>query len=240
MPYNLLLLPLLGGFLFFHIAHYFRFSAQRLDGYRLLFQTAIAGTCLAILARGINAGFELISGTNAVDRVWAAFAPLQAPFSGTSTLALVLGPLAALALNLFIGKEQAKDKEIRRHGNAFTQLLHYAQKKDLLISVTLDSRKWYVGWVAESPNLDPQELYFRLLPYRSGYRDKDTLRTVYTTLYVGALGENAFNQTDLIITLPLKDVKTANLFDEDLYNDYFAENPEPGDDATPSHRHHQS
>ena len=51
MPYNLLLLPLLGGFLFFHLTHFFRFAAQRLDGYRLLFQSAIAGTFLSILAR---------------------------------------------------------------------------------------------------------------------------------------------------------------------------------------------
>ena len=49
---------------------------------------------------------------------------------------------------------------------------------------------------------------------------------------MGALSEGAFNQNDLIITLPLKDVKTANLFDEDLYNDYFAELPEPNEDPT--------
>ena len=48
---GLLLLPLLGGFLFFHLTHFFRFAAQRLDGYRLLFQSAIAGTFLSILAR---------------------------------------------------------------------------------------------------------------------------------------------------------------------------------------------
>ena len=235
MPYNLLLLPLLGGFLFFHLTHYFRFGAQRLDGYRLLLQTAVAGTCLTALARLINLVFELIFGVNAVDRAWAYFAPYT--FSGTSVLSLLLGPLAALIWNLFIDKEEAKDIEIRKHGNAFTQLLLRAQKEDLLLSITLENRKWYVGWVAESPNLDPQELYFRLLPYKSGYRDQSDLNTVYTTFYDEALSESAFAQTDLVITLPLKDVKTANLFNEDLYNDYFADVPVPAEDPKPGHRH---
>ncbi len=240
MPYNLLLLPLLGGFLFFHLAHYFRFGAQRLDGYRLLFQTAIAGTCLAVLARLINIVFELISGVNVVDTAWAKFAPFNMTFSGTTALSLMLGPAMAVIWNFFIGKEEAKEKEISKHGNAFTQLLLRAQKEKQLVSITLDSRKWYVGWITESPNLDPQELYFRILPYRSGYRDKDNLRTVYTTFYDGALTESLSKREDLIITLPLKDVKTANLFDEDLYNDYFSEPPEVNEDPRPSHRHHET
>lgn len=235
MPYNLLLLPLLGGFLFIHITHYFRFAAQRLDGYRLLIQAAIAGTCLAALARLIELIFGF-AGVN-VDYVWSLF--LQRPFVGTSAFALVLGPVCAWIWNLFVDRERAKELEIDRHGNAFTKLLLRSQKEKQLLSVTLDNRKWYVGWITESPNLDPQELYFRLLPYRSGYRDKDNLNPVATTYYDGALREQAFDQKDLIITLPLKDVKTANLFNEDLYNDYFAEPPAPAEDSTPSHHHHE-
>ncbi len=237
MPYNLLLLPLLGGFLFFHLTHYFRFGAQRLDGYRLLLQTAIAGTCLAVIARLLDFFFERLLGLNVFDRIWEVFSPF--PFSGTSALSLVLGPSLAVIWNFFLGKEEAKEIEIRKHGNAFTQLLLRAQKGKQLLSVTLDNRKWYVGWVTESPNLDPQELYFRLLPYRSGYRDKDNLNTVYTTFYDGALKESSFDQEELIVTLPLKDVKTANLFDEDLYNDYFADPLEGNEDPTPSHHHRE-
>jgi len=238
MPYNLLLLPLLGGFLFFHLAHYFRFGAQRLDGYRLLLQTAVAGTCLVALARLIDLLFEGMLGFNLVARLWAYFSPFDR--SGTSALSLILGPICAVIWNLFLNKEEAKEIEIRKHGNAFTQLLLRAQKEKQLISVTLDNRKWYVGWVTESPNLDPQELYFRLLPYRSGYRESDDLTTVTTTFYDGPLNESTFDKNDLIITLPLKDVQTANLFNENLYNDYFSEPPAPREDPAASHYHHAS
>jgi hypothetical protein len=239
MPYNLLLLPLLGGFLFIHIAHYFRFSAQRLDGYRLLIQAALAGTCLAALARLIDLFFGFAMGIN-IDYVGALFLLTPPQYSGPSVLALVLGPVCAWIWNLFVDREQAKEIEIERHGNAFTKLLLRSQKEKQLLSITLDSRKWYVGWITESPNLDPQELHFRILPYRSGYRDKDNLNPVATTYYDGALREQSFDPKDLIITLPLKDVKTANLFNEDLYNDYFAEPPPPAEDPKPSHHHHDA
>ena len=237
MPYNVLLLPLLGGFLFFHLTHRFRFGAQRLDGYRLLFQAAIAGTCLALLARVITVVIELLFGSK-LEYWWLRLSPFE--YSGSSALSLLLGPFVAVIWNLFVTKEKAKDIEIRNHGNALTKLLYQAQKENLLVSVTLDNRKWYVGWVAESPNLDPLELYFRLLPFTSGYRDKDSLEPVRLVFYDTALKEQNVNSNDLYITLPLKDVKIANLFNEDLYNEYFAELPKPNENPTPSHRHHPS
>jgi hypothetical protein len=225
MPYNLLLLPLLGGFLFIHLAHYFRFGAQRLDGYRLLLQSAIAGTCLAGIARII---VELLGvatfGLSALT-VWYKFFPF--PYSAESSLSLVLGPVIAGLVNLFIDTETAMSKEIKRHGNALIRLLHLAAEESLLISVTLDNRKWYVGWVTESPNLDPQELYFRLLPFTSGYRDKDTLETLRTVFYQNVLEDESLDPDRFFITLPLKDIKTANLFDPDVYNQYFAEPDKP-------------
>ena len=51
MPTNLLILPLLGGFLLVHIWHLSRFRSQRLEGYRLLMETAIAGVILVTFAR---------------------------------------------------------------------------------------------------------------------------------------------------------------------------------------------
>jgi hypothetical protein len=221
MPYNLLLLPLMGGFLFFHLAHVFRFGAQRLDGYRLLFQSAIAGTCLATLARLLVLAYAAFGPAARSREVWHTFSPFA--YSATSALALVLGPILAVILNLFIGKQEAKDIEIRRHGNSLMQLLHRAEREKLLISITLDSRKWYVGWVAELPSLDPQELYFRLLPFMSGYRDSQTLETFRTVFYQEVLQNREFDADEFVITLPLKDVKIAGFFNEDVYNEYFAE-----------------
>jgi hypothetical protein len=227
MPYNLLLLPLIGGFLFIHLTHFFRFGAQRLDGYRLLFQSAIAGICLSALARLIDLSIDRTSIGASIHVLWAWFSPFN--YSAVSVLALLLGPACALLMNLFIGTARAKDIEIRQHGPSFTQLLHRAAKEKLLLSITLDSRKWYVGWVVESPNLDPQEFYFRVLPFISGYRDKDTLETVRSVFYQDVLRDTALDPEQFYVTLPLKDVKIAGLFNDDVYNAYFAESEKPED-----------
>ena len=227
MPYNLLLFPLLGGFLFLHINHFSRFHAQRLDGYRMLVESAIAGTGLGVLGRLIvvwSGGTRLGTWSGLL---W--FRLLPWPHSDTAAWGLTLGPVLALLLNLFINREKAKDIEIHRHASSFARLLHEAEQQERPISITLDTRKWYIGYVAESPNLDPQETYFRLLPVISGYRDKDTLETFRTVFYEEVYRDPECDSEDFVITIPIKDVKIANFFDMELYEQYFAEDDD--DDA---------
>ena len=220
----------MGGFLFIYTAHLFRFAAQRLDGYKLLFGSAVAGTGLSILARCL----VLIIASTAigpwVHSRWYRFSPFE--YSATGALSLVLGPVVALVLNLFVSKKRAKKIEVRRHASPLIQLLDRAAEERLLISVTLDSRKWYVGWVAESPNLNWQERYFKLLPYMSGYRDKDTLETFRTVFYEDVLTKTEFDADQFVITLRLDDIKIAGLFNENVYNEYFAELPEEKKDVS--------
>lgn len=52
-----------------------------------------------------------------------------------------------------------------------------------MMSVTLRNRIVYVGYVREAPSLDPTEVYFRVYPVFSGYREKDTLTFCRTTEY---------------------------------------------------------
>ncbi len=232
MPYNLLLLPLIGGYLFVHLTHYFRFAAQRADGYRLLFQAAIAGVALSILGRLSELLLALTPMGEWFEHYWQIFSPF--PYSATSALSLLLGPPLALMVNLFLNKERAKGLELRSSGNFFLQLLDEAANQKRLISLTLDSRKWYVGWVVESPNLDPHEQYFRLLPFISGYRDKDTLEARRTVYYEAVLRDTAIDRTEFVITLPLKDVKIAGFFNDEIYDEYFSEaDPPDPTDSTP-------
>jgi hypothetical protein len=229
MPYNLLLLPLLGGFLFFFTAHLFRFGAQRLEGYKLLFQSAIAGVILSFFARLIVLAVAMTALGAWLEARWAVFSPF--PFSATSALSMILGPIAALILNLFINPDKAKEIEVRRNGNPMLWLFYRAAEERFLVSVTMDTRKWYVGWILESPSLLPQERYFRLLPYISGYRDSSTLETFRTVFYEDVLNTPGLDPNELVLVLPLEAIKTAGRFNEDVYNEYFAE-PESGDDAT--------
>jgi hypothetical protein len=228
MPYNLLLLPLLGGFLFSFTAHLFRYGAQRLEGYKLLFQSAIAGVVLSFVARLFVLAIAHI-GTGAwLEARWFVFSPF--PFSATSALSMVLGPIAALILNVFIDRERASGIEVLRNGNPLIRLLYRAAKERFLVSITMDNRKWYVGWILESPSLLPAERYFRLLPYMSGYRDQATLETFRTVFYEDVLNSPEIDKDELVLTLPIDSVKIAGRFNENVYDEYFAESGQ--DEAT--------
>jgi hypothetical protein len=223
MPYNLLLLPLLGGFFFLNLSHLFRFRAQRSDGYRMLAETAIAGFFLLCVARIITEVVRPLVSDDWI-QVWRDFSPFSYSFTGGASF--LLGPVFAVLFNLFKNREAALDIEIEKRGNALNQLFHKAQKANRPLSITLDSRKWYVGYAAESPNLNPQELYFRILPILSGYRQKDSLEVVQTVSYKELIEDPAINANDLVITIPLRDIKTANLFDESIFASYFAKDDE--------------
>ncbi len=224
MPYNLLLLPLLGGFWLLHHTHLFRFRVQRYDGYRLIFESAIAGTFLAAFAKLLILLTKNTFWGKSIHHFWNQFAPWE--HSGWAALAFSLGLALPYLWNPIFKINRAKDREVKLHADALTALLHRAERNDSLISVTMDSRKWYVGYVAESPNLSPQEMYFRILPVISGYREKDSLRFIQTVSYEDVIRDEEIDRQRFVLTLPLKDVKSANLFDIDLYQDYFLETVE--------------
>ena len=223
MPQGLLILPLLGGFLLLHRSHLFRFNAQRYDGYRLLLTSAVAGAFLLLFGRVLVLLFGQIPWFGPwAGEFWYHLSPF--PHSDTCAWSFVLGPLLAkFAVNQMYGLEAAKNKQLEedKEADSFTRLLHTAVKDKRLISVTLETRKWYVGFVAEAPNLKPTEQFFRILPMVSGYRDKDTLKTFRTVFYEDIL--EAPDSADFVITLPIDDVKSANFFDPDVYEAYFAE-----------------
>jgi hypothetical protein len=122
-------------------------------------------------------------------------------------------------------RRNAIDAEIRLHGNGLTRLLHEAATFGTLISVTLASRKWYVGYVAEAVNLEPQEYCFKVLPMISGYRDRDTLKcnrlVYYRPVYDKIRAANGSIRR-FVVTLSLKDVQDAREFDEEIYEDHFS------------------
>lgn len=221
MPYNLLLLPLLGGFLLLHRIDAFRYRAQRLDGYRLLFESAFAGIALAALGRLLVVVTEGTALRNAIGPWWWRFAPFG--YSDTAAIAFGIALLVPEIVNRIVSRSAAKDWAIRRNGDGLTRLLNNAELGNILVSLTMGNQKWYVGYVEQVPNLVPQDTYLRFYPVISGYRDKQTLRTVRTIFYDQLLHSNP--DFDFSIVVPVAEIKSANLFDADVYEDLFADTP---------------
>ena len=208
------------------VQHRFR-RAQRLDGYRLLFESAFAGIVLAAVARWILVTLEGTALYAVCGKRWWYFAPFA--YSDSAALSLALAVCVPLLFN-GVTKTRAKNWAIARSGDGLTRLLNEAATQSKLVSLTMGNMKWYVGYVDQVPNLVPQDVYLRLLPVMSGYRDRQTLQTVRTVFYKEAFTANP--DADLSIVLPVSEIKSANLFDEDLYQDVFAADNNPSGRST--------
>lgn len=114
-------------------------------------------------------------------------------------------------------------REIADH-SAVESILLESIEKGLLLFVTLKSRKVYVGMIDEARfnQLDTTTLV--LLPFMSGYRDKDTLTFCVEHNYVDHYVKNEINLVSEPLSvyqfrhvLPVEQIESFSLFDVNTY-----------------------
>ena len=219
MPFNVLLLPLLGGFIFVTRWNSTRFKTKRYSGERLIFHAAIAGVFLLFAAFVLTriAAWALPG----LQSAWGRQVPFA--YAGTSLLAFFIGLVAWIPLTWWVPYEKAARLVIQQWNDSLEVLLDESMSKTRMIGITLKSGKVYIGFVTS--NFDPayDRKYVRLWPILSGYRD-DTqslrITTNYANVYAKMIGENAdFAVVDHFqVIVPLGEVQSANHFDPNTYD----------------------
>lgn len=192
MPYNLLLLPLLGGYLFLRWWNPTRYHAMRAEKERLLIMAAIPGVVSLVLAfaivKGLGALFPCANWPNipCLPSWWKSNVPFD--YLGTSLVAFAIGATVWKPWNHFFCPQQmAIDKVIDEDKIPFELLLKKAQDQTKTVSVTMSNGKVYVGWVTHLFNPALPTNYIQILPLKSGYRDEETKWVVFTTFYSEAI-----------------------------------------------------
>lgn len=220
MPFNVLLLPLLGGFALVTRWNYTRFRTKRYSGERLIFYAAIAGVFLLMVAfltiRVIGWAFPELRAA------WNGGVPFA--YAGTSLVAFFLGLGGGPFLNRFTSRENAVRAAIEQWNDFLEMLLDEAISKTAMVSLTLKSGKVYVGFITS--NFDPayDRKYIRLWPVLSGYRSADTHEMAITTNYSLVYAEMDASGTDSAVVdafqvvVPVGEVQSANLFDPRTYD----------------------
>ena len=244
MPFNLLLLPLLSGYLFTHLTYCTRFRAYGLSSYRLILNSALYGLGFAILAHFLTRLALNVDTLGPAIGVWKGFAPF--PFSGSAVGSLGVAYAASLLVNQIQKKTKSSQAAINRHGDYLMKLLHGAQREKKTVMLTLSDRKVYVGYVVLDLNLKPEMPYVSILPTASGYREKDTLRVHLTVSYGDLYGEIAGGLRDDVaiedfeVLVPTSMIVSARIFSLRVYREYFGDRPNPRDterqDEPPSKR----
>lgn len=194
-----------------------------------MFRVGAAAACLVILSHLLLLiADNLLPGRTIIGSVWQAmYSPLGIPQLRVYMTAFVLGPVLAFVVNQFYNASSAATRAIERYGTEKERLLFKAMIDGSLVSVTMESRKVYIGWPVYSPDLRHETNDFRLLPALSGYRKEDDLSLKFTTQYLDVYNRidagdiQSVKAKDFEVVLPLEKVVSANLFELDLDQDVF-------------------
>jgi hypothetical protein len=229
MPFNLLLLPLLGGFIFFSHWNQTSYFAKRHDSERLLLYSSLYGVLFLAISFVLSVVIFHIPFLMDLPRWWAYNTP-PIQFSGISSFALFLGVAGQAFLNKippFSGLwKNAGEKAIEEFGSELEKLLYRSLVEEKRVMVTLKGGKVYIGRVTVS--VTPQEdrdLF--LLPSKSGHRDEKhrlMLTTDYDRTYA-MIVENEKDYLDIIadfgVVIPIPEILTASLYRADVHTKYF-------------------
>lgn len=149
MPFNVLLLPLLGGYIFLTHWNRTRFETKRYSGERLIFHSASAGVVFLIVSFLVLIPVRLFA--PAVHGWWRSLVPF--PYAGTSLGAFLIGTVGWLPLNRFVnGREEEQRRTIQEWGDHLEEMLERAIREIKQVSVTMKSGKVYLGFVLSNIN----------------------------------------------------------------------------------------
>ena len=220
MPFNLLLFPLVAGYYLLIRFEYFRYIQQRLDRQRLLFNSVLFGIFILLITFFIRSVAERFS-PHLIEVLYACL-PIKTQFFGTTSCSLLISILFVEVANLIIKREKAIRYSIKYIGNELQLLLKSSFTESKLLQFTLDSGKFYVGWVKELP-LPFISDYVRIIPAFSGYRGgmkELVFTTQYLSVYSTYIEEGAVESidelnTDLVLTVD--SIVSACYFDIEMY-----------------------
>jgi hypothetical protein len=226
MPFNLLLLPLLGGYIFARQYYRSRYSALRSENYKLLFFTAQYGLLFLAIAAIVRAVWTLlrhfIPSLIIVNNAWHFVFPFD--YSGTAVLAFLLGATSWKLVNRRLSSHEELDKAIRRKGDPLEVLLKDALRDNLPILLTIKSGKVYVGTISTNFNPSNDVQSIKIVPILSGYRDPKDQTVTFTTDYYSALTEIHEQQpigrdqvSGVGTVVPFNEIRSVSIFSLAFY-----------------------
>jgi hypothetical protein len=227
MPYNLLLLPLLGGYIFITQWNRTRFNVMRIDGHRLLFQAATAGAVFLLSALLISTLCRWWGIGLSLDFYWHSSVPFD--HSGKAAIAFLLGALLWKPLNYFTDKRKGIERAIQNQENPLELMLQKAMTGAHLVLLTVKNGKVYVGFVSDNFNPALPNQYLKLLLTTSGYRDSDTKKVTFTNDYSAVYEQLLSSEAELDplviegfeIVIPIAEIQSVSFFAPNIYRKYF-------------------
>lgn len=232
MPFDLLLLPLLGGYILVTQLNITKIAVARYSGQRLIFASAIAGVVLVVASRIFV--MTTIHLTPEVGIIWKQYV-LSHQFSGTAFSAFLLGIFGIWPINKIYNEERSLNYVLNHYADEQSRFFYQAMVDERLVQITLSDGKVYVGLIQSTALniLHTSNAYVSILPTVSGYRKESSRKVKLTTFYdqiYEAIKDGKVTQVtnkDFVKVIPVGMVTIAGIFQEEVYT-VFQDNYETG------------
>ena len=220
MGLGLLLIPTLAGY--WILTHWIptRYRVRRYQGYHVVFRSALCGLIPAAIAYILVAIMRYIETPFYV--IWERFVPFD---YSCMLVTILLGFVFPKIINRRYDQQREALRAAEEEGNRIELLLAESESREMLVEISLRTRKSYIGYVLRNATEDVNGADISIVPLWSGYRKEDTQELKITTDYVSALlghleEENDFTDfvnEDFRVVVPMSEVVSARLFRPDLY-----------------------
>ena len=226
----LLLIPAVIGYIFLMRTYWLQYRFMRLTGYHILFGSAFFGAVLNGMAHAIILAIKCHY--LHIYQTWKNGSPkvFTEDLQITLILALIIPPI----LNQ-IWKDQNQSLEVaENHGENIELTLTEAFYRNILVEVSLQNRKSYIGTPLQSGvRKNIQNLDIVLLPFFSAHRQEKDLKLVLDLDYRQVISTNThphiplsqWSKDDFKIVIPMSEVVSVRLFNEELLNDFQLQPP---------------
>ncbi len=139
----------------------------------------------------------------------------------------------SIALPSIFNQIRDEENDYRRFllqkGNTIDILIYYSFLNSELLQITLRNRKVYIGVISHVEFSDRENSIVTILPFYSGYRDKDTHEFTPTTNYrpiiqkLFTASTSMDNDEEFNVSFPKLDIIVIRQFDEQIYENFFGE-----------------
>lgn len=223
MEVNIFLLPLLGGYIFIKKSTWFRYRSIRYNAQELILSSAVAGLIGVSLAFLITTliSFQIPD----FYTWWKSNIPFG--FLGTALLAFLLLVASGIVPNQWMDEEEQIKKIIREDNDGIELILLRALEDAKLVSITLKSRKVYIGFISQNffnPWAGVKSI--KVIPVYSGYRDDKDFHIEFTTSYDPVIrytvesAEIDLDINDFQMGIPISEIVTVNIFDPKVHEKF--------------------
>ena len=221
MGLGLLLVSAIAGYWLLTTSNLTRYSAARSSGYHIFFRSSFSGVCLFGLSYLLLSLLYHACPRN--EFPWSDLSP------DTFTDAVILSFLWGVALpslfNLFYSNDDGAARAARNAGDAIESLIAESFDERKLVEITLKSGKSYVGLATAIPISTQADADVSLIPYASGYRDRDTQDLRLTVNYAPTLRrvrdkELDLDYSDFRIAIASSEIVSARFFDFEVFRQF--------------------